>query len=150
MPSKSWKNHPQKLLKIPQIHFFSLLPWVPKWPKQKNSCYEMWPIDQLCIKLGFWQISNSSYFSMSQNPSAIDSESIELLCVLSSKLKFMNLKYCIKARESFKSPFLGVSFLIYYFKNHPKPLFVILKILCSTLNSWIGEFKVSCFMPWTD
>ena len=22
--SKSWKNHPQKLLRIPQIHFFSL------------------------------------------------------------------------------------------------------------------------------
>ena len=24
LPSKSWKNHPQKLLRIPQIHFFSL------------------------------------------------------------------------------------------------------------------------------
>ena len=24
LPSKSWKNHPQKLLRIPQIHFFPL------------------------------------------------------------------------------------------------------------------------------
>ena len=24
MPTKSWKNHPQKLLRIPQIHFFPL------------------------------------------------------------------------------------------------------------------------------
>ena len=24
LPLKSWKNHPQKLLRIPQIHFFSL------------------------------------------------------------------------------------------------------------------------------
>ena len=24
LPSKSWKNHPQKLLSIPQIHFFPL------------------------------------------------------------------------------------------------------------------------------
>ena len=45
--TKSWKNHPQKLLRIPQIYFFPLLPWLPKWPKQKNSCFKMWPIDQL-------------------------------------------------------------------------------------------------------
>ena len=38
MAKKSWKNHPQKLLRIPQIHFSSLLPWTPKWTKQKNSC----------------------------------------------------------------------------------------------------------------
>ena len=25
--------------------FFSLLPWLPKRPKQKNSCSKMWPID---------------------------------------------------------------------------------------------------------
>ena len=30
LPTKSWKNHPQKLLRIPQIHFFSLLLWLPK------------------------------------------------------------------------------------------------------------------------
>ena len=45
LTTKSWKNHPQKLLRIPQIHFFSLLPWLPKRPKQKNSCSKMWPID---------------------------------------------------------------------------------------------------------
>ena len=26
-PTKSWKNHPQKLLRKNQIHLFSLLPW---------------------------------------------------------------------------------------------------------------------------
>jgi hypothetical protein len=35
LPTKSWKNHPQKLLRKTQIHFFSLLPAQPKWPKQK-------------------------------------------------------------------------------------------------------------------
>ena len=49
--TKSWKNYSQKLLRIPQIHFFSLLPWLPKRPKQKNSCSKMWPIDQLYIEL---------------------------------------------------------------------------------------------------
>ena len=39
MPTKSWKNHPKKLLRKTQIHFFSLLPAQPKRPKQKNSCY---------------------------------------------------------------------------------------------------------------
>ena len=52
LPTKIWKNHPQKLLRIPQIHFFPLLPAQPKWPKQKNSCSKMWPIDQLYIELG--------------------------------------------------------------------------------------------------
>ena len=47
--AKSWKKHPQMLLRIPQIHFFSLLPWL---PKQKNSCSKMWPIDHLYIELG--------------------------------------------------------------------------------------------------
>jgi hypothetical protein len=40
---------------IPQVHFFSLLPWLPKRPKrpkQKNSCSKMWSIDQLYIELG--------------------------------------------------------------------------------------------------
>ena len=31
---------------------FSLLPWLPKPPQQKNSCSKMWPIDQLYIELG--------------------------------------------------------------------------------------------------
>ena len=35
LPTKSWKNNPQKLLRKTQIHFFSLLPAQPKWPKQK-------------------------------------------------------------------------------------------------------------------
>ena len=26
-------------------------PELPKWPKQKNSCFKMWLIDQLCIEL---------------------------------------------------------------------------------------------------
>ena len=32
--------------------FFPLLPAQPKWPKKKNSCSKMWPIDQLYIELG--------------------------------------------------------------------------------------------------
>ena len=54
LPTKSWKNHPQKLLRKTQIHIFSLLPAQPKRPKQKNSCSRMWLIDQLYIELGFW------------------------------------------------------------------------------------------------
>ena len=46
LPTKSLKNHPQKLPRKTQIHFFSLLP---AQPKQKNSCSKMWPIDQLYI-----------------------------------------------------------------------------------------------------
>jgi hypothetical protein len=41
-----------KKLKNPQIHFFPLLPAQSKWPKQKNSCFKMWPIDQVYIELG--------------------------------------------------------------------------------------------------
>ena len=52
LPTKSWKNHPQKLVRIPQIHFFFLLPWLPIRPKKKNSRSKMWPIDQLYIELG--------------------------------------------------------------------------------------------------
>ena len=40
------------MLRIPQIHFFPLLPAQLKWPKQKNSCSKMWSIDQLYIELG--------------------------------------------------------------------------------------------------
>ena len=40
------------MLRITQIHFFALLPELPKWPKQKNSCYKMWLIEQLYIELG--------------------------------------------------------------------------------------------------
>jgi hypothetical protein len=51
-PTKSWKNHPKKLLRKCQMHLFSLLPAQPKWPKQKNSCFKMWLLDQLYIELG--------------------------------------------------------------------------------------------------
>ena len=40
------------MLRKTQIHFFSLLPELPKRPKQKNSCSKMFPIDQLYIELG--------------------------------------------------------------------------------------------------
>ena len=42
--------------------FFSLLPWLPKWPKQKNSCSKMWPIDQLYIELGMVDIACKKWF----------------------------------------------------------------------------------------
>ena len=34
--------------------FLHLLQAQLKWPKQKNSCSKMWPIDQLYIELGFY------------------------------------------------------------------------------------------------
>ena len=52
MPTKSWKNHPQKLLRIPQIHFFPYCPVLPKWPQKKNSVFKMWLIESLSIALG--------------------------------------------------------------------------------------------------
>ena len=39
---------------------FFLLPAQPKQPKQKNSCSKMWPIDQLCIELGYSFLENST------------------------------------------------------------------------------------------
>jgi hypothetical protein len=42
---KELKNHPQKLIRKTQIHFFSLLPGLPNWLKQKNSCSKMWLIE---------------------------------------------------------------------------------------------------------
>ena len=54
LPQKVEKKHPQKLLRKTQIHFFfSLMPELPKRPKQKNSCSKMWLMDQPYIKLGF-------------------------------------------------------------------------------------------------
>ena len=46
------KKNPQKLLRIPKIHFFSLLPELSKQPKQKNSCSKMWLVEQLYVELG--------------------------------------------------------------------------------------------------
>ena len=52
---KSWKNHPKyKVATKYSSWFFCKCPELPKWPKQKNSCSEMWLIGQLYIKLGWW------------------------------------------------------------------------------------------------
>ena len=53
MPTKSWKNHPQKLLRKTQIHFFPYCPELPKWRKKKNSCSKMWLIGQLGLIYNF-------------------------------------------------------------------------------------------------
>ena len=45
--------------------------------------------------------------------------------------QFTNLKCCIKARKSFKTPFNGVLFLVYYFKKYFKLCFFILQPLNS-------------------
>ena len=61
MPTKSWKNHPQKLLRKTQIHFFPLLPGLPGLPKrskQKNSYSKMWLKEQLYIELGLQSNKN--------------------------------------------------------------------------------------------
>ena len=54
--------------------------------------------------------------------------------------EFTNFKCCKKAKEPFNPLFNGVLFLIYYFKNHFKPCFSILKafkaFLVSNLLHW--------------
>ena len=47
----SKKSH-LKIAKKYSNCFFFLTPELPKQPKQKNSCFKMWLIDQLHIKLG--------------------------------------------------------------------------------------------------
>ena len=49
-PSKVAQNNSNPLL-------FSLLPELPKRPKQKNSCSKMWPIDQLYMELGLFHLA---------------------------------------------------------------------------------------------
>ena len=53
LQTKSWKNHPQKLLRRTKIHFFfSLLPTQPKWPNEKNSCSKMCPYRPTVYRTG--------------------------------------------------------------------------------------------------
>ena len=40
LTTKSWKNHPQKLLRILKSTFFSLLPWLPKRPRFSSPFYK--------------------------------------------------------------------------------------------------------------
>ena len=50
-----------------------------------------------------------------------------------------------RPKSLLKSLFNGVLLvLVYYFKKHFKPCFLIVKTFCSTLNSWIGEFVFWC------
>ena len=49
---KKLKKIPSKVAQKTSNPLFSLLPWVPKQPKQKNSCSNMRPIDQLYMELG--------------------------------------------------------------------------------------------------
>ena len=55
---KKLKKPPSKVTqKNSNPLFFPLLPAQPKWPKQKNPCFKMWPMDQLYIELGYKQMS---------------------------------------------------------------------------------------------
>ena len=67
LPTKCWKNHPQKLLRKTQIHFFfPYCPELPKRPKQKNSSSKLWLIDQPYIELGnipIWSLNFWIVFS---------------------------------------------------------------------------------------
>ena len=40
LPTKSWKNHPQKLLRKTQIHFFSLLPWAAQMAQREEFMFQ--------------------------------------------------------------------------------------------------------------
>ena len=81
-------------------------------------------------------------------------KSKQIICSWHQKTKpqihqFTNLKCCIKAKEPFKTPFIVVSFLIYYFKNYFKPCVFILKTLKDILqhfelvNSGFSFFDVT-------
>ena len=61
-PQKVEKKTHSKVDQKNSYSLFSLLPWLPKWPKQKNSCSQMWPIDQLYIELGFYAEMQKSHF----------------------------------------------------------------------------------------
>ena len=51
LTTKSWKNHPKKLLRNTQIFF---QPSTAKRPKKKNSVFKMWLKESLSIALGSW------------------------------------------------------------------------------------------------
>ena len=41
LPTKSWKNHPQKLLRKTQIHFFFLLPWAAQTAQTEEFMFQI-------------------------------------------------------------------------------------------------------------
>ena len=40
LPTKSWKNHPQKLLRKTQIHFFFLTAWAAKTAQTEEFLFQ--------------------------------------------------------------------------------------------------------------
>ena len=40
MSTKSWKKHPEKLLRKTQIHFFSLLPWAAQTAQTEEFMFQ--------------------------------------------------------------------------------------------------------------
>ena len=58
-PPKVEKTSLKKCSEFLKSTFFPLLPWLPKQPKQKNSCSKMWPIDQLYIELGLLLLNSN-------------------------------------------------------------------------------------------
>ena len=50
--TKCWKKHPQKLLRKPQIHFFYVLAWLPKQPRNRNSVPPKAPQCNWVFRLG--------------------------------------------------------------------------------------------------
>ena len=47
------QQRPQFYIQL--VNTIDQLPWLPKRPKQKNSCSKIWPIDRLYIELGCQQ-----------------------------------------------------------------------------------------------
>ena len=52
---KSWKKHPQKLLRKTQIHFFSLLPWAAQMAETEEFMFQNVTYRPTCWKkeIGF-------------------------------------------------------------------------------------------------
>ena len=70
LPQKVEKKTPSKVAqKNSNPPLFSLLPELPKRPKQKNSCSKMWLIDQLYIELGLGLCSKCTLFAYEINKS---------------------------------------------------------------------------------
>ena len=60
---KKLKKPPSKVAqKNSNPLFFPYCPELPKRPKQKNLCSKMWPIDQLCIELGYYPLDTDTYY----------------------------------------------------------------------------------------
>ena len=74
LPSKSWKNHPQKLLRIPQIHFFPLTASTAQMAQTEKFMFQNVAYRPNVYKLGKWHkksrviLQNFNSWMINQGP----------------------------------------------------------------------------------